>query len=131
MNTPVQEALDDAAALVGTRSHTHRGRASAGHIWCTASDRIRIPARPAQYVHRRVPDRRPRTRRSASTSGGGTRDRTIGPADADQPGAHPYLFGTLILDSRGPPNSSPTLLNEIPWVKSQLSIALNNPGNRG
>ena len=27
-------------------------------IRCSASDRIRVPARPAQHVHRRVPDLR-------------------------------------------------------------------------
>jgi hypothetical protein len=52
--------FDDADALVGTRSHVNRGGTFAGHIRCGASDGIRIPARPAQYVHRRVPDRRPR-----------------------------------------------------------------------
>ena len=36
-------------------------------IQWSASDRIRVPARPAQHVHRRVPDLRRRTRRSAST----------------------------------------------------------------
>ena len=40
-------------------------------IRCSASDRIRVPARPAQHVHRRVPDLPRRTRRSASTIGGG------------------------------------------------------------
>jgi hypothetical protein len=64
----------------------------AGHIRCGAPDRIRIPARPAQYVQRRVPDRRPRTRRIAATSRGGTPDRTIGRAEADHAGARPYLF---------------------------------------
>ena len=48
------------------------------NIRCSASDRIRVPARPAQHVHRRVPDRQRRTRRSASTIGGGTPDMTIG-----------------------------------------------------
>ena len=61
-------------------------------IRCSASDRIRVPARPAQHVHRRVPDLRRRTRRSASTIGGrATPDLTIGPAEADQAGARPYL----------------------------------------
>ena len=61
-------------------------------IRCSASDRIRVPARPAQHVHRSVPDLRSRTRRSASTIGGGaTPDLTIGPAEADQAGARPYL----------------------------------------
>ena len=58
---------------------------------CSASDRMRVPARPAQDVHRRVPDMRRRTRRSASTIGGGTADMTIGRADADRAGARPYL----------------------------------------
>ena len=43
---------------------------------CSASDRIHVPARPAQHVHRGVPDMRRRTRRSASTIGGGTPDMT-------------------------------------------------------
>src|SRR5271157_2278959 len=48
---------------------------------------MRVPARPAQHVHRRVPDLRRRTRRSASTIGGGTPDMTIGCAAADRAGA--------------------------------------------
>src|SRR6266436_6999966 len=40
-------------------------------LWCSAFDRIRVPARPAPHVHRRVPDVRRRTRPSASTIGGG------------------------------------------------------------
>ena len=40
---------------------------------------------------RRVPNVRRRTRRSASTVGGGTPDMTIGLADADHAGARPYL----------------------------------------
>src|SRR5258707_15494326 len=40
-------------------------------LWCSAFRRIRVPARPARHVHRRVPDVRRRTRRSASTIGGG------------------------------------------------------------
>ena len=56
-----------------------------------ASDRMRVPARLAQHVHRRVPDLRRRTRRSASTIGDGSADTTIGRADADQAGARPYL----------------------------------------
>ena len=62
---------------------------------CSASDRMHVPARPAQHVHRGVPDMRRRTRRSASTIGGGTPDMNIGRAAADQagarPGARPYL----------------------------------------
>ena len=49
---------------------------------CSTSDRMRVPARPAQHVRRRVPDMRRRTRRNASTIGGGTPDMTIGRADA-------------------------------------------------
>jgi hypothetical protein len=41
------------------------------NLWRSAADRIRVPARPAQHVHRRVPDVRRRTRRSASTVEGG------------------------------------------------------------
>ena len=62
-----------------------------GHIRCSASDRRRVPARPAQRVHRRVPDRQRRTRQSASTIRGGTPDVTSGRAQPDQPGARPYL----------------------------------------
>ena len=58
---------------------------------CSASDRMRVPARPAQDVQRRVPDLRRRTRRSASTIGGGTADMTIGRPDTDRAGARPYL----------------------------------------
>ena len=36
---------------------------SDAHIRCSASDRVRVPARPGQHVHRRVPDMRRRTRR--------------------------------------------------------------------
>src|SRR5271165_5958710 len=57
--------------MVGTRSRAIRGKTSDGNLWCSASDRIRVPARPASHVHRRVPDVRRRTRRSASTIGGG------------------------------------------------------------
>ena len=60
-------------------------------LWCSAAGRIRVPARPARHVHRRVPDVRHRTRRNASTLEGGTPDMTIGHADADQAGARPYL----------------------------------------
>ena len=59
----------------------------------SASDRMHVPARPAQHVHRRVPDMRNRTRRSASTIGGGTPAMTIGRAHADQAGTRPYLRG--------------------------------------
>jgi hypothetical protein len=41
------------------------------NLWCSASDRIRVPACPASHVHRRVPDVRRRTRRSAAAIGGG------------------------------------------------------------
>jgi hypothetical protein len=63
----------------------------------SASDRMHVPARPPQHVHRGVPDMRRRTRRSASTIGGGTPAMTIGRAHANQagarPGARPYLRG--------------------------------------
>jgi hypothetical protein len=46
---------------------------------------IRVPVRPAQHVHRRVPDLPRRTRLSATTIiEGGTPDMTIGRVDADQ-----------------------------------------------
>ena len=60
-------------------------------IRCSASDRLRVPARPAQHV-RRVPDLRSRTRRSAiDHRRRATPDLTIGPVEADQAGARPYL----------------------------------------
>ena len=61
------------------------------NIRCSASDRIRVPARPAQHVHRRVPDRQRRTRRSASTIGGGTPDMTIGRPCRESSGSASYL----------------------------------------
>ena len=62
---------------------------------CSASDRIRVPARPAQHVHRCVPD----LRRHGDAGRAGvhlhrrraTTELTIGPAEADQAGARPYL----------------------------------------
>ena len=79
-----------ASDLVGTRSRANLGRTFDGNIRSTASDRIRVPARPAQHVHISVPDMRRRTRRSASTTAGGARHMTIGRAEADQAGARPY-----------------------------------------
>jgi hypothetical protein len=62
-------------AHVGTRSGRAPARSAARRpmvkLWCSAFDRIRVPARPARHVHRRVPDVRRRTRPSASTIGGG------------------------------------------------------------
>ena len=78
-------------AMVGTRSRAIRDRCPMVNTRCSASDRMHVPARPAQHVHRRVPDLRRRTRRSASTIGDGSADTTIGRADADQAGARPYL----------------------------------------
>ena len=63
---------------------------------CSASDRMHVPARPAQHVHRRVPDLRRRTRRSASTIRGGTADTTIGRVDADQAGARPLSIRNVL-----------------------------------
>ena len=60
------------------------------NILCSAPDRIGVPARPAQHVHRRLPHMRRRTRRSAATIGGGTPDMTVGRAAADRAGARPY-----------------------------------------
>jgi hypothetical protein len=74
----------------GTRFRAKRGRTSNGHRRWSASDRVRVLARPASHVHRCVPDRRPRTRQSASTIRGGTPNLTSGRADADQAGARPY-----------------------------------------
>jgi hypothetical protein len=70
----------------GTRSRANRSTESDGNIRCSASDRIRVPARPAQHVHKRVSDMRRRTRRSASNIGGGTPDPTVGRADAHRAG---------------------------------------------
>ena len=52
---------------------------------------MRVPARPASHVHRRVPDVRRRTRRSSSTVGGTTPDITSARPAADRAGARPYL----------------------------------------
>ena len=52
---------------VGTRSWTRsrliRGGTSDGHVWCTASDGKRTPARPALYVWSASVDVLRRTRR--------------------------------------------------------------------
>ena len=61
------------------------------NIRCSASDRLRVPARPAQHLDRRVPHLQRRTRRNASIIGGDTRELAIGRAAADQAGARPYL----------------------------------------
>ena len=61
------------------------------NIRCNASDRMRVPARPASHVHRCVPDVRRRTRRNASTVGGATPDMASGRPAADRAGARPYL----------------------------------------
>jgi hypothetical protein len=72
------------------RSRVIRGSTSDGQIRRSAFDGIRVPARPAQHVHKRVPDRRRRTRQSTSTIRGGTPDMCSGGADADHAGARPY-----------------------------------------
>jgi hypothetical protein len=61
-------------------------------LWCSAFDRIRVPARPAQHVHRRVFQTCDAGRaRVYLPSEAGTPDMTIGHADADHAGARPYL----------------------------------------
>ena len=60
--------------------------------WCSASDRIRVPARPAQHVHRRVFQTCDAGRaRVYLPSEAGTPDTTIERDDADHAGARPYL----------------------------------------
>ena len=72
-------------------------------IRCSASDRIRVPARPAQHVHRRVPDLRRWTRQSAiDRRRRATPDLTIGPAEADQAGARPERVPTSAVARRTP-----------------------------
>ena len=61
-------------------------------LWCSASDGIRVPARPAQHVHRRVFQTCDAGRaRVYLPSEAGTPDMTIERADADRAGARPYL----------------------------------------
>jgi hypothetical protein len=61
-------------------------------LWCSAFDRIRVPARPAQHVRRRVFQTCDAGRaRVYLPSEAGTPDMTIEPADADRAGARPYL----------------------------------------
>ena len=94
------------------------------NIRCSASDRMRVPARPAQHVHRRVPDLRRRTRRSASTIGGGTPDMTIGRAAADQAGARPYHLQWRIMSLVAcGPGSRSNFSNTIPTIGGTRSIA--------
>ena len=49
-----------------------------------------------------IPDRQPRTRRSAPTIGGGIPDMTSKRAVADQAGARPYLRRSVEMRSRHP-----------------------------
>jgi hypothetical protein len=61
-------------------------------LWCSASDGIRVPARPAQHVHRRVFQTCDAGRaRVYLPSEAGTPDTTIERDDADHAGARPYL----------------------------------------
>ncbi len=56
-------------------------------LWCSASDGIRVPARPAQHVHRRVFQTCDAGRaRVYLPSEAGTPDMTIERADADRAG---------------------------------------------
>ena len=77
-------------------------------IGCSASDRIRVPARPAQHVHRRVPDLR---RHQAATPDApeciyhrrrATLDLTIGP----QAGARPERVPTSAVARERPGSAS-------------------------
>jgi hypothetical protein len=70
------------------------------NIRCSASDRLRVPARPAQHLDRRVPHLQRRTRRNASIIGGNTRELAIGRAAADQAGACPYLHRCISVPPR-------------------------------
>ena len=66
-------------------------------IRCSASDRIRIPARPARHVHRRVPDlRKPDAPECIYHRRRATPDLTIGPAEADQAGARPLSVRNVL-----------------------------------
>jgi hypothetical protein len=69
------------------------------NIRCSASDRLRVPARPAQHLDRRVPHLQRRTRRNASIIGGDTRELAIGRAAADQAGARPISINLRKLRS--------------------------------
>jgi hypothetical protein len=53
--------------ILGTRSRSIRGRTSAGHVRCSASDGRCTPARPASHVWNASVDVRRRTRRNAHT----------------------------------------------------------------
>jgi len=62
------------------------------NLWCSASDGIRVPARPAQHVHRRVFQTCDAGRaRVYLPLEAGTPDTTIERDDADHAGAHPYV----------------------------------------
>ena len=79
-------------------------------LWCSASDGIRVPARPAQHVHRRVFQTCDAGRaRAHLPSEAGTPDMTIKRADADRAGARPYRAFSAKLrtpnSERGTPNA--------------------------
>ena len=80
-------------------------------IWCSASDRIRVPARPAQHVQEAFQTRDPGRARVHRPSEAGTPDMTIGRAAADHAGARPYLRRRPSSLRRPVPSDSPTLLS--------------------
>jgi hypothetical protein len=59
------DSINDADALVGTRSHAHRGSGSAGRVRCTAADDSCPPARPASAVWNASVEVLRRTRQNA------------------------------------------------------------------
>ena len=82
--------------MVGTRSGRAPVRSATRRpmvkLRCSASDGIRVPARPAQHVHRRAFQTCDAGRAGVYLpSEAGTPDTTIERDDADHAGARPYL----------------------------------------
>ena len=79
-------------------------------LWCSASDRIRVPARPAQHVQEAFQTCDAGRARVHRPSEAGTPDMTIGRAAADHAGARPCAGGRAVCVGQVP-SDSPTLLS--------------------
>jgi hypothetical protein len=107
------------------RAPARTAAAGRGHIRCSASDRIRVQARPVQHVHRGVPDRRRRTRQSASSMPGQKRKPSWVMAARDQlPACGGSFGGSRCSVSRKSFSRSRATFSAEVW------ITLGNSGNR-
>ena len=87
----VRRSAFGAERAVGTRSRAIRGKHRLMvNSRCSASDRIRVPARPAPHVEDAFQTCDAGRARVQLPSEAGTPDMTIKRADADRAGARPY-----------------------------------------